>query len=78
MSKRPPSPRRSTGQLDSVLDWLVANRHDRYWLAEKFGHRRDWSSKLFHGEIACSVPVLVRIAKITGLPLELLAGECIK
>jgi len=70
--------RKAAGQLNSVLDWLVEHRKTRTWLAERLGHRPMWASNLFRGEIACSVPTLLKLAKLTGLPLESLALECLR
>lgn len=67
-----------TGQLGSVMEWLVANRHSRAWLAEKLGRDRVWASRLFLGEISCSVPVLLKLHKLTGLDLKRIAQECVE
>lgn len=70
--------RKKSEQLGSVLDWLVAKRRSRAWLAEQLGHPRMWASRLFRGEVACSVPVLIRLVKLTGLDMEQLARECLR
>lgn len=77
-----PSVSKRSGQLGSVLDWLIEHHHSRTWLAEqitsKDGSRRDrfWASKVFLGEVACTVPELVQIYEITGLELLDIALEC--
>ena len=66
------------GQLDSVLDWLVAHRRSRVWLGKRLGYTKSWVSQLFMGKIGCSVPMLLRLSKLTGIELEQLARECVR
>jgi len=63
-------------QLPSVAAWLSDHRRTGKWLGEKLGHDKWWASKLLTGTIRCSVPVLVKLADITGIDLETLAKEC--
>jgi hypothetical protein len=70
--------RKQKEQLSSVLDWLVAHGHSRSWLSDQFNRSHMWGSRLFRGEIACSVPELVKLGELTGIDLRILAKECVK
>jgi transcriptional regulator with XRE-family HTH domain len=57
-------------RMSNLHEWLRANKKTDAWLAEQIGVSRGYVTNLRHGRRQPSLPLAVKLAGITGLPMQ--------